>query len=97
MFLLRNLLFATANVLDTVLGLYTLLIIGRVLVSWVGADPYNPLVRLLVQATEPALRPIRRRLPFMGGIDFSPLILILAVAFVRQFLVASLRDVALLL
>ncbi len=94
MFLLRNLLFATATILDTLLGIYTFLVLGRVIISWVNADPHNPIVTFLIQATEPALRPIRRWLPFMGGIDFAPMVLILAILFARSFLVMSLRDLA---
>lgn len=94
MFLIRNLISATATILDMALGLYMLLIFGRVVVSWVNADPYNPIVQFLYQATEPALRPIRRRIGIMGGIDFSPLVLLLAVVFLRSFLVASLFDLA---
>ncbi len=94
MFLLRNLLTATASILDMALGLYMFLVFGRVVISWVNADPYNPIVQFLYQATEPVLRPIRRRIGILGGIDFSPLILIMIVVFLRGFLVASLYDLA---
>lgn len=94
MFLLRNLITATASILDMALGLYMFLILGRVVISWVNADPYNPIVQFLYQATEPVLRPIRRRIGIMGGIDFSPMILIVLVVFLRGFLVASLFDLA---
>ncbi len=94
MFLVKNLLFATANILDMLLGIYTFLVLGRVVISWVNADPHNPIVQLLYQATEPALRPIRRRLPIMGGIDFAPIVLILLIVFARGFLVMSMRDLA---
>lgn len=94
MFLIRNLISATATILDMALGLYMLLIFGRVVVSWVSADPYNPIVQFLYQATEPALRPIRRRIGIVSGIDFAPLILLLVIVFLRAFLVASLYDLA---
>ena len=97
MFLIRNLLLATATILDMVLGVYTFLILGRIVISWVNADPFNPIVQFLIQATEPALRPIRRWLPHLGGIDFAPMVLILAIVFARGFLVMSLRDLARLL
>lgn len=94
MFLLRNLLFATATLLDTVLALYTFIVLGRVVISWVNADPFNPIVQFLIQVTEPALRPLRRWLPYMGGMDFSPIALMLAIIFARGFVVTTLRDVA---
>lgn len=94
MFLIRNFLAATASILDMLLGLYLFLILGRVVISWVNADPYNPIVQFLYQATEPVLRPIRRRVGIIGGIDFSPMILILVVIFLQGFVVATLRDLA---
>jgi len=94
MFLIRNLLVAVAQILDTVLALYMFLVLGRVVISWGNADPHNPIVQFLYQVTEPTLRPIRRRVGIQGGIDFSPMILILAVIFVRAFVVASLMDLA---
>lgn len=94
MFLIRNLISATATILDMALGLYMLVVFGRVIVSWVDADPYNPIVQFLYTVTEPALGPIRRRLGIVSGIDFSPIVLIVAIVFLRGFLVASLFDLA---
>ena len=92
MFVLRNLLLATVDLADMALGLYTFLVVARALVSWVSPDPYNPIVQFLVRTTEPALRPIRRRLPPMG-IDVSPLILIFAIFFIQRAVVTSIREI----
>ncbi len=98
MFILSNFLFATAAVLQMVLTLYMWIVIARALVSWVNADRYNPIVRFLETATDPLLYRVRRAMPFQtGGIDFSPLIVLLAIYFLQSFLVQSLRDVALTL
>ena len=71
------------------------IIIARAVVSWVNADPYNPIVRFLYSATEPVLLAIRRRLPvFYGGFDFSPVLVILGIVFLRAFLVQSLLQLA---
>jgi YggT family protein len=94
MFIVGNFLHAIALVLDFILNFYMWVVIIAALVSWVNPDPYNPIVRFLYAATEPVLRPIRRRLPVMGGIDFSPLIVIAAIYFLRYFLVATLSDLA---
>ncbi|HLB24700.1 MAG TPA: YggT family protein [Nitrospirota bacterium] len=94
MFVLSNLLTAIAAVLDIILTAYMWLVIARAIISWVNPDPYNFIVRFLYAATEPVLRPIRRRLPAMG-IDLSPLLVIAAIYFVRIFLVGTLRDMAL--
>jgi YggT family protein len=95
MFLISNLLAAVATILYYILWFYMWVVIARAVISWVSPDPYNPIVRFLYQATEPVLEPIRSRLPAGGfGIDFSPLIVILAIYFLQIFLVGSLRDIA---
>ena len=95
MFVVSNFLLATAQVLDLVLYLYMWIVIARAVISWVNADPYNPIVRFLYNATEPLLHRIRRSLPiFFGGIDFSPLVVLIAIYFLQAFLVHSLRDLA---
>lgn len=95
MFVLSNFLLATARILDFVLYLYMWIIIARAVISWVNADPHNPIVRFLYNATEPLLYRLRRSLPiFFGGIDFSPLVVLLAIYFLQAFLVQSLRDLA---
>ena len=93
MFVLRQLLFAAARLVDYVLWAYMWLIIIRALISWINPDPGNPIVQFLYRVTEPVLRPIRRRLP-MTGIDFSPLVVILAIYFLQWFLVPVLREAA---
>jgi YggT family protein len=94
MYIIGNFLNALAAVIDIALGAYIWIIIGRVIISWVNPDPYNPIVRFLHGATDPVLDPIRRRLPFMGGIDLSPMLLIVAIIFLRQFLVPTLQRMA---
>ena len=87
-----NFLNALALVIKFVLDAYMFIIIGRVIVSWVNADRYNPIVRFLYEATEPLLSRIRRYIPiFGGGLDISPLILILAIMFLKNFLVPTLQ------
>jgi YggT family protein len=95
MFVVGNLLVALASVIGLVLNLYMWIIIARAVISWVNPDPYNPIVRFLYSITDPVLLAIRRRLPLsFGGIDFSPILVILAIIFLQRFLVASLQDLA---
>ena len=95
MFIAGNLLNALATILDIALTAYMWIIIIRSIVSWVNPDPWNPIVQFLYRATDPVLRPIQRMLPMKGwGIDFSPLVAILAIIFIQKFLVASLSDLA---
>src|SRR5438552_17225275 len=93
MFVAGNLLSAVAFVLHMLLQAYIWVVVIRALLSWVNPDPWNPIVRFLHQVTEPVLRPIRRRLP-MSGIDFSPMVVILAIYFLQWFLVRALEDAA---
>ncbi len=95
MFVAQNFIIALAQLIDFILTAYMWVIIGRAVVSWVNADPYNPIVRFLYGATEPLLGRIRRVLPMsMGGIDFSPMVLIMGIMFLQSFLVPTLKQVA---
>ncbi len=93
MFMLGNFILAVAKLINFVLSAYIWIVIGRAVISWVNADPYNPIVRFLVQATEPLLARIRRMVPVMGGFDLSPMILILAIVFLQSFLVPTLQQI----
>jgi YggT family protein len=95
MFVFRNLLVATATVVDYVLVFFMIITIARAVLSWVSPDPYNPIVRFIHNVTEPVLIQIRKRLPMMyGGIDFSPIVVILIIIFLRIFVVNSLEGLA---
>ena len=95
MFLIANLLVAVAQILDYVLWAYAWILLGRVVISYINADPNNPLIRFLYSATEPVLARVRAKLPLTsGGFDFSPIVVWLAVMFLQRFLVRSLYDLA---
>ncbi len=95
MFVFGNFLAGLAQVLDLALNLYFWVILARAVLSWVNPDPYNPIVRFLHRATDPVLTWVRRRLPTtFGGIDLAPMLVILAIFFLRAFLIRSLMDVA---
>ncbi len=81
------------------LQLYSYVIIAAALISWVSPDPRNPIVLFLRQVTEPVLAPVRRLLPpwKTGGLDLSPLIVLIAIQFVdwvilRQLIVGLLSS-----
>jgi YggT family protein len=94
-FVVAQFFVALANLLSFVLWAYMWVIIVRALLSWVSPDPYNPVVRFLHGITEPVLRPIRERLPtWRTGLDLSPLVVILIIYFLQQFLVAVLLHIA---
>jgi YggT family protein len=91
MFILGNFLRAIAIVLDYALTFFLWIVIARAVLSWVNPDPYNPIVRFIHNVTEPVLYRIRSKIPVnVGGIDFSPIIVILGVVFLQNFVVKSL-------
>lgn len=94
MFVFGNLISTLATILNYVLWLYMWIIIIRALISWVNPDPYNPIVQFLYTITEPVLAPIRYRLPLAIGFDISPIVVLLVIIFLQNFLVASLYDIA---
>ena len=95
MFILANFIIAAAQVLDFLLWAYLWILIARVVMSWIDADPYNPIVRFIYNLTEPVLERVRDRLPlFAGGFDLSPIVVSLAIWFIKGFLVRSLYDLA---
>ena len=95
MFVMSNLLAAVAEVLRWVLNIFMYIVIARAVLSWVSPDPYNPIVRFINKVTEPVLYQIRKRIPVnFGGIDFSPIIVFLAIIFLQRFVVDSLYELA---
>jgi YggT family protein len=95
MFALGNLIDSLAYILNMALTIYMWVIIARALLTWVNPDPYNPIVRFLYNVTEPVLGWVRSRVPIVfGGLDLSPLLVLLGIAFLQRFLVATLFDLA---
>jgi len=94
MSILGNFIAAAAVIIAYVLKFYMWIIIARAILSWVNPDPYNTIVRFIHNITEPVLYPIRSRIPYMGGIDLSPIIVILVIVFLENFLVRSLQQLA---
>jgi YggT family protein len=98
MIFLSNFIKAIAVVLNYGLNFYMYVVIAGAVLSWVSPDPYNPIVRFINNATEPVFHQIRKRLPVnFGGIDVSPVIVILAIIFVQTFVVDSLLRLSLTL
>ena len=95
MFVAGNLIMAVATILDYILTIANWLIIIRALISWVNPDPYNVIVHFLYKVTEPLLAPFRRFLPaYSIGIDISPIFALLAIWFLKLFLVRTLYGIA---
>ena len=99
MFVFANILEAIVYVVDTLLTIYSFVVIVACLISWVNPDPYNPIVRILRNLTEPVLWRIRKYLPFtyVSGLDLSPVVLLLAIQLIRMIVVKSLMQALYLL
>jgi YggT family protein len=66
------------------------LVIARCFLSFIRHNPYQPLIRFVYEITEPIMGPFRRWVPSTGGIDFSPIILLLALSVVRKLVISLL-------
>jgi YggT family protein len=66
--------------------LYTLAFIARAFLSWMRISYYHLVARFLIQITEPVLAPLRRYIPPVGGLDFTPMVALLILWFVEQLL-----------
>lgn len=69
------------------LEFYSMVVLATVILSWLRLPPTNPVVQLLGALTEPFIKPIRKALPPIGGLDFSPIVLLLGVRILRGFLI----------
>jgi YggT family protein len=83
-------MYLLAQIINLLYYALLILIFARFILSWVRPDPYHPtwgpILRFVYNATEPLLAPIRRILPATGGLDFSPMILLFGLYFLRQIL-----------
>ncbi len=95
MSLVETLLIGILQLLNLGLWVYMWIVIARVIMSWVNLNPDNPAVRFLLSATEPILSAIRKRLPLQyGGFDFSPILLIIFISFLRGLVTRLLFSLA---
>ena len=91
MILFANFLSASANIIHVVLMIYVWIVIIRAVLSWVNIPALHQVAIILYYLTEPVMRPFRRIIPpnKMGGLDVTPIIVILLILFVDSFLVKS--------
>ncbi len=89
MFIIGFFLEAFAGLMGMILDIAMIIIIARVILSWVSPDPHNPIVRIINQLSEPILFPVRRRVPYFQGMDFSALIVLMAIYFLDTAVVQT--------
>ncbi len=88
---MNALIYAIVQTLHTVMNLYIWIVIISALLSFVRPDPYNPVVQILHRLTEPVMNFIRQKMPFVvfSGIDLSPLVVILGLQLVDNFMMRA--------
>lgn len=84
---------AFAELLSKTVWVFIGAIIIQVVLSWVAQGAYNPVIGIVYALTDPILSPARRLLPPVGGLDFSPLVVIIVLQLVLMLAVAPLRDI----
>ena len=91
-----NIVYGIAWILGNILTIYFYIVIASAIISWVSPDPYNPIVRFLRTVTEPAYFYIRKYIPFVrvGGLDLSPIVLIMLIEFLKFAIVRNLYHMA---
>ncbi len=77
--------------LSGLLQLYFWIIIAATIMTWISPDPYNPIVRAIYGITEPVFDWVREHMPVLfGGIDFSPMVVIIVILFLQQWAIPHL-------
>jgi len=95
MYVFGYLLTAIARVIDLLLSFFMFIVVARAVLSWVRPDPSNPIVRFIHNVTEPVLYRVRVFLPVvLGGIDFSPILVLIAIVILQTVVVNSLARLA---
>lgn len=75
------------GVVQTIFWLFNLLLLARVLLSWVQLDPSHPIVQFIYNTTEPILAPIRRVIPPVGMMDLSPLVALIGASILESLII----------
>lgn len=72
--------------LGKLIGLYEIVLLIRIVLSWIPHNPYNQAIRFLYKITDPVLNPVRKLIPPFKGIDFSPIIVFLGLGILKQLI-----------
>jgi YggT family protein len=89
----NNLIYWVINTLEELLNLYFWVVFIAVILTWIEPNPYNPIVRFLYSITEPVFDFVREHLPVVfGGIDLSPVVVLLAIGFIQRVVLTSLAQ-----
>ena len=93
MILWNNLIGWVLSVTGEILNLYFWIVFVAVILTWIEPNPYNPIVRFLYSVTEPVFDFVREHLPVVfGGIDLSPMVVLLAIGFIQRVVLVTLAQ-----
>ncbi len=67
-----------------IIGFYKIVLLVRIILTWIPHNPDNPAATFLYKITEPVLEPVRRIIPSIGGIDISPIIIFFGLGFLQR-------------
>ena len=90
--LASTILLSIADILQTTVYIFIFITIARAVLSWFQQGGQNPIERLLSSLSEPLLKPLRRILPELGGLDFSPFALIILLTLILKLIVKPITD-----
>jgi YggT family protein len=94
-FVWTNFVVFVASMLQGLLQLYFWVVIASAVLSWIEPNPYNPIVRFIYSVTEPVLDWVRRRVPVVfGGLDLSPIVVIVAIQFMQGYVIPTIERLA---
>jgi len=85
-------LYSLIQVVNIIFEVLIWLIIIRCFLSFIPHNPYQPLIKFIYEVTEPVMAPFRRIIPAAGGIDFSPIVVVLAVSLLQRIMIRLLTS-----
>lgn len=88
---LAAVLLAIPDLISLIINIFLFAILIQVIISWLNPSSYNPAISLLHSLTEPLLAPVRRRMPDMGGLDLSPMVVMIGLVVLEMLLIPPLQ------
>jgi len=85
-------LLAIPELITLFINIFLFAILIQVIISWINPGSYNPVISLIHSLTEPLLSPVRRRMPDMGGLDLSPMVVMIGLVLLEMLLIPPIKD-----
>lgn len=85
-------LLAIPELTSLIINIFLFAILIQVIISWINPGSYNPAISLIHSLTKPLLEPVRRRMPEMGGLDLSPMVVMLGLVVLEMLLIPPMKD-----